>query len=743
MKFKRKSARSLVGFSLVGLLPWAVLACLAVSVVAAAEPSAKQQKKVLVIYSSREDAPYTALIESACRKILSDGLSGRLDYYSEYVDLARFSTPEYSEVLQDFLRHKYAGRRLDVVIAEGNAPFEFLAQHGAKIFPGTPLVFSTEEKDLQPIPNSTGLVYPIDMKSTLDLAFRLQPNIKRVFVISGASEVDKFYGTMARRQFQEYEGRVTFTYLPPVPLKDLLEAASKFPKDSIIYFVSLFEDGAGESLIPVDVLDKLSPVASVPVYCWPEMTIDHGIVGGNLLSEENVAKQTAELALRVLRGENPDQIPVAQIRPYINVFNWPQLRRWDISENRLPAGSIVRFKELTVWGQYKGRIIAVLALIAFQTLLLGSLLVERGRKRRTAYRLAKSEERFAKAFRANPQPMSITTLTDGRYLDVNESFLKMSGYTRGEVIGHTSNELRHFQNPPDRDTQLIQPLLRVGVVRDFELTFRTKNGAFRTLLSSAELVELAGEQCILVASGDITERKSLEQELTHLTTQLFRIQDEERRRIALELHDGTAQSLFAISVNLAKLGQLDETQKEQMQKLVAACISLGDECLQEIRTLSYLLHPPLLDQAGLVAAVKWYVQGFIKRSGIYVDVFADPIDRLPAEFELVLFRVVQESLTNVRHYSKSETASVRLESRSDEIFLEIQDQGHRLAASNKLSGENHSEEFIEMGVGIPGMQQRLRQLGGRLEVTSNSHGTTITAVLPQTNGANHVANSSR
>jgi two-component system NarL family sensor kinase len=316
----------------------------------------------------------------------------------------------------------------------------------------------------------------------------------------------------------------------------------------------------------------------------------------------------------------------------------------------------------------------------------------------------------------------------------------MSGYARDEVIGHTSNELRNFQDPVDRDIQLVQPLLRSGVVRNFELNFRTKNGAFRTLLSSAELLELAGEQCILVASSDITERKTLEQELMNLTAQLFRLQDEERRKIARELHDGTAQNLFAISVNLAKVGQLDNTQKEEMQQLIAECVSLGDESLQEIRTLSYLLHPPLLEQVGLVGALQWYVEGFSKRSGIYVDMIAEPMERLSSEIELALFRIVQEALTNVRRHSGSGTASIRLEKLSGEVSLAIRDQGHGLPGKKQPDGD---DEFIEMGVGIPGMRQRLLQLGGRLEITSNDDGATIRAVVPLANGAHHVANPSR
>src|SRR6185369_15375407 len=122
------------------------------------------------------------------------------------------------------------------------------------------------------------------------------------------------------------------------------------------------------------------------------------------------------------------------------------------------------------------------------------LLFERARKKRASRRLAESEERFAKAFKANPQPMSVTTLGEGRYLEVNESFLRMSGYTREEVIGHTSNELKNYQSPTACAAVLVEPLLRSGVMRNFEFNFRTKDGTFRTLLSSAELLELGGEK---------------------------------------------------------------------------------------------------------------------------------------------------------------------------------------------------------------------------------------------------------
>jgi two-component system NarL family sensor kinase len=149
--------------------------------------------------------------------------------------------------------------------------------------------------------------------------------------------------------------------------------------------------------------------------------------------------------------------------------------------------------------------------------------------------------------------------------------------------------------------------------------------------------------------------------------------------------------------------------------------------LKEVRTLSYLLHPPLLDEAGLTSALQWYIKGFAKRSGILVDVMFEEIGRLPSEAEIALFRIVQESLTNIRRHSGSSTASITLERKEHEVTLQIKDHGRGMLWQ-KLSAP--AEQVTELGVGIHGMRQRMRQLGGRLEVASTEEGTTITASLP-------------
>lgn len=860
---ERLTLLSLLGVALASsLLCLSVLAQTPNQAPTVEQKTGSPQKRILLLYSQRRDGPYSATFDRVLQQTLNQGMEGRIDSYQEYIDEQRFFDQKYRVALRDFIRSKHGDQRYDLVVAIGGAAISFAVDYGPELFPETPVVFYGGEGRARP--NFTGVTRWRDLRSTIEVALRLQPNTKNVFVISGSSERDLEIESIARKQLQALEDRAAFTYVTGLPMDELLQKVANLPPDSVIYYLEETRDRTGAKYFFPDAMSKVCAAANAPVYGPTDWHLDNGAIGGSVLDTETLARQTAEIALRVLRGEKAEDIPLAAPPPNINMFDWRKLKQWGISEARLPPGSIVRFKELTLWEQYKGRIIAVSAILVLQTLLLAGLLLERSRKRRGARRLAESEERFAKAFKANPQPMSVTTVAEGRYLDVNESFLRMSGYTRAEVIGHTANELGNYENPADRDTLLIEPLLQSGVVRNFELKFRTKSSVLRTLLSSAELLELAGEQCILVASSDITERKTLEQELQRserefstlvenspdiiarldpdlryiyispvleratgvstdrfigktalevaldgynsqsfeatcreaistkkatsrafdfggrhywtrvvpefapdgavesvmtisedvtdriraqeellqLTGQLFRSQDEERRRIARELHDGTAQNLFGISMNLAKLSQMNHD-KPEARRLINECETLGNESLQEIRTLSYLLHPPLLDEAGLVSALQWYVEGFTKRSGIYVDLVAQPMNRLPADVELALFRIVQESLTNVRHHSGSETASIRLEKRSSEIVLEIQDKGHGLVASKQASDANESEEFIEMGVGIPGMQQRLRQLGGRLEITTNTEGTTITAVVPVANGANHVANPSR
>jgi signal transduction histidine kinase len=227
--------------------------------------------------------------------------------------------------------------------------------------------------------------------------------------------------------------------------------------------------------------------------------------------------------------------------------------------------------------------------------------------------------------------------------------------------------------------------------------------------------------------SEVAVREQAEERLRHLSVRWMTMQDEERRRIARELHDSAGQTLAAIKMALATLESCDPKSPEWSRRL-ADVNTLADAALREIRTTSYLLHPPLLDEVGIASAARWLVSGFAQRSGIQVNFeVADTLERPPRGCELVLFRVLQESLTNVHRHSGASRARVRLSSNTDHVTLEISDNGKGISRE-RLERFTHSGE--NAGVGIAGMRARVEELGGGLRIESHTTGTTITAELP-------------
>ncbi|HTD66593.1 MAG TPA: ATP-binding protein [Candidatus Limnocylindria bacterium] len=230
---------------------------------------------------------------------------------------------------------------------------------------------------------------------------------------------------------------------------------------------------------------------------------------------------------------------------------------------------------------------------------------------------------------------------------------------------------------------------------------------------------------------DRVRQRQADQAVHELSGRLLRVQDEERRRIARELHDSLAQNLLALSVNLHAAQRLDKS-GGKLHSLLVDSVTLTDETTNAIRTLSYLLHPPVLDAIGLGGALSDYVAGFARRSGIKVELSVpERFGRLPGDVEMALFRVVQESLTNVHRHSGSARATIELQRGREEIVLEIQDFGDGISPEVS-TGQTPS---LALGVGIAGMRERLQQLGGRLQIESSSAGTRVLAVVPNRSNA--------
>jgi PAS domain S-box-containing protein len=268
------------------------------------------------------------------------------------------------------------------------------------------------------------------------------------------------------------------------------------------------------------------------------------------------------------------------------------------------------------------------------------------------------------------------------------------------------------RSPSTVEYRIVMPDGRVKILEERWQAFHDEEG---------KPIRVAG------TCRDITERVRAEEELRRLSGQLLRLQDEERRRIARDMHDSTGQGLVALATALSQLHASIPSSSRRSRKLASECQALAEQCIREIRTLSYLLHPPMLEEAGLEDAIRLFVEGFTKRSGVQVELEISPkFGRLDPDVELTLFRVVQESLNNIRRHSGSPRAKIRVARKPQEITLEVSDAGSGISKKQPVQD---GEIPFKLGVGIPSMHERMKLIGGQLTIDSSSSGTTVRVTI--------------
>ena len=316
---------------------------------------------------------------------------------------------------------------------------------------------------------------------------------------------------------------------------------------------------------------------------------------------------------------------------------------------------------------------------------------------------------------------------DGSVCYWNEGAERLYGWTRKEVMQQPLSKFVKTEYPLPL-AQIEQTLLREQRWEG-ELVHTCRDGNQVTVASRWTLWrnEQGEPQGWLQINTDISERKRAEELLRSLSARLLQTQDEERRRIARELHDSAGQLLVGLDINLVTVSREADKLSTNASRALSESMGLVKELSAELRNISHLLHPPLLDEAGLPAAIRWYVERFSQRSKISVDIHLNSdLGRLPREIETTIFRIVQESLTNVHRHSGSTTAEVRLTREDAGITVEICDNGKGLESKNYRTYSG----LVTPGVGIQGMRERVRQLGGQFEIRSGETGTSVTARLP-------------
>ena len=333
----------------------------------------------------------------------------------------------------------------------------------------------------------------------------------------------------------------------------------------------------------------------------------------------------------------------------------------------------------------------------------------------------------------NNAQFSVFLLEGDRFVDANLTAIRMFGLRSDrDALGLTPWDLSpEYQLDGQRSDELartrIETALREGGTTFEWLHRRLDNGAnFPAEVGLSSITDGATVLALAVVR-DLTARKRAEHDLQLLSAELMRSQDEERRRIGRDLHDSTGQTLAALELGLAQLMHDTSSAAAHRRELLEHCANLATQCSTEIRTASYLLHPPLLDELGLLSALRWLADGFRQRSAIEVRLdLPQTLERLPRDDELCLFRVAQEALTNVHRHAASPWVTIRLKAQSNSVMLEIEDAGRGMLRS--VDSET-PESPPSLGVGLAGMRERMRQIGGTLSVESTSRGTRVRSTL--------------
>ncbi len=364
---------------------WAMVLA-ALLVVTSAPVAAEDVKRVLVLYPVSDGQPGILRFDEGIRTALKARLDARVEIYNEYLDAARFPDEQHQRNLAEFLRGKYSGRRPDVIIP-GLAPsLDFVLRYRDHLFPGVPVVYGAidqREVRARGLPaDVVGVPMTVDLTTTLDLALRLHPETRHVFVVAGRSKTDSYWVEEARRAFRGREGAVEFVYLTGLPLNDLLRRVAGLPDRSVVYYLHVFEDGRAATFVPADVAGYVASAANAPVYGNYATYVGRGVVGGRVVSFEAEGTKAARIAVRILAGETPGSAARlgAGENPYL--FDWRQLTRWGIWEERLPPESIILNKPPSIWDLYKWRIIGAIAVCTAEALLIAGLLLERANRRR-------------------------------------------------------------------------------------------------------------------------------------------------------------------------------------------------------------------------------------------------------------------------------------------------------------------------------------------------------------------------
>ena len=367
-----------------------------------------------MLFNESKDVPGSIVLEQAVRVELQKAVTNQLEFLPEYLDASHFSDKEHFRLFEDYLGKKYAGQKPDLIMAFPSRDYRLAGELPDAVFPDIPVVFvAVNEMEVPEWISKlgvTGIVQRFDLRGTLGLIMRLQPDTRRIVVIGGVSDADRAALARIEETSHALEG-VEFDYWTNRPVAELPEAVMSLPEGTVVLLSTVLSDVNGQTFYMPQLAQILAPSAGVPVYVLNAVALGNGAVGGSVVDPEDLGARAAQLASRVLGGADPEKVPIEVATKGTPMVDWRALKRWNMKTGRLPANSTIRFRPHSIWEEHQAIITFTGAVLLAQAVTIAALLVQRRQRRRAEVEIQQQRTELAHVARVSTMGQLASALT--------------------------------------------------------------------------------------------------------------------------------------------------------------------------------------------------------------------------------------------------------------------------------------------------------------------------------------------
>jgi PAS domain S-box-containing protein len=741
----KQSLSPLPAVSIIRIIPLFLLASVLISLAGSVYAEVTQERHVLVLNSYHKGLSWTDSIVKGIESVLLGDEVTNVELTYEYMDSKRYYDDEYFQKLYEMYRYKYKKHHFDIVIVNDNDAFNFMRKYRDTLFPDTPVVFcgvnNYKDSLLEGHPMFTGIVEETDIKDTIKIALKLHPDVKRFVVLNDKTTTGIAMKSEVLRVAPNFKDKVEFLFLENFDMKELQREIRDLSPNSIILLTVVSQDKSGNFFAYEESLALIYAASRVPIYSFWDFYLDKGIIGGMLTSGFQQGREAAITARRVLRGEDVAKIPVVKNSPNRLMFDYKQLHRFGIKQSSLPKESVVINLPDTFFYQYRMFFLGTAAVILFLLLVIAVLFIRNSLRKKIEQTLRESEQKY-RDFYENAPDMYNSVDKDGIIIDCNETGATMLGYRKEEIIGRPitdfytdESKITYAREFPTMKNNRVHHNIEREFVRKDGTTFSANLNIFIEIDEKGELLRTK------TIARDLTERKRVEElrksqeQLRNLSAYLESAREEERKNIAREIHDELGMALSTLKLDLSWLRNYVEHEYHSLDTnlLAEKTQTMTDDVKTTIKTvqrISSQLRPGVLDNLGIAAAIQWQAGEFQNRTGIDCKTCIDEHILLDQSSSIALFRIFQETLTNIMRYAEATKVEIGMRKKDGSLEFEVKDNGRGI-----------TEEQIKdpTAFGLIGMKERARYLGGNVRINGlPDKGTTVQVTIPLTIEDSHV-----